>query len=118
MHKRSNEPVFWSLFGAGGVVAALLMPALVFVTGIAGPLGLLGDGALSYERVLGFVGSVFGKLFLILVISLTFWHACHRIYHSSHDLGIRVRRGRLALLFYGFAAFGTVLTVIVVAGIG
>jgi fumarate reductase subunit D len=39
--KRSNEPIFWSLFGAGGMLAALIGPALVFITGIAVPLGLL-----------------------------------------------------------------------------
>ena len=32
--RRSNEPVFWALFGAGGVIAALAFPALVLVTGL------------------------------------------------------------------------------------
>jgi len=35
--KRSNLPIFWSLFGAGGTLAALLGPVLVFITGIAAP---------------------------------------------------------------------------------
>ena len=39
--KRSNAPIFWSLFGAGGMLAALIGPALVFITGIAAPHGWL-----------------------------------------------------------------------------
>ena len=37
--KRSNAPIFWPLFGAGGMLAALIGPALVFITGIAVPMG-------------------------------------------------------------------------------
>ena len=39
--KRSNAPIFWGLFGAGGMIAALVGPMLVFITGIAVPLGIL-----------------------------------------------------------------------------
>ena len=35
--KRSNAPVFWLLFGAGGMLSALFGTALVFLTGIATP---------------------------------------------------------------------------------
>jgi fumarate reductase subunit D len=31
--KRSNAPIFWGLFGAGGMIAALVGPMLVFITG-------------------------------------------------------------------------------------
>src|SRR4029079_6144528 len=37
--RRSNAPVFWLLFGAGGMLCALLGPVLVFITGLAVPLG-------------------------------------------------------------------------------
>ena len=36
--RRSNAPVFWLLFGAGGMLCALLGPVLVFITGLAVPL--------------------------------------------------------------------------------
>ena len=35
MRPRSNQPVFWLLFGAGGMLSALFGVGLVFVTGIA-----------------------------------------------------------------------------------
>ena len=53
--KRSHEPVFWSLFGAGGVLSALVAPALILITGVLAPIGLwMPQQALAYERVLGF----------------------------------------------------------------
>ena len=56
--KRSNKPIFWSLFGAGGMLSALVGPMLVFVTGIAVPLGfLLPCETMSYDRMLAFVAS-------------------------------------------------------------
>jgi fumarate reductase subunit D len=105
--KRSNEPLFWSLFGAGGVVAALALPALIFVTGIAAPLGIMPADTMSYGRMTAFVGGWFGKLFVFGVISLTFWHAFHRIYHSLHDLGVHAGLGFFKILAYSIAFVGT-----------
>lgn len=107
--KRSHEPVFWSLFGAGGVVASMVAPALVFITGLALPLGLFARDALSYERMRAFVGSLPGALFLLIVISLTLWHAMHRINHSLHDIGIDAGMAG-KLIFYGLAFIATIAT--------
>jgi fumarate reductase subunit D len=41
MAKRSNEPFLWSLFSAGGVVAAFLIPILLLLYGIVFPLGII-----------------------------------------------------------------------------
>jgi len=87
--KRSNAPIFWLLFGAGGMLAALFGAALVFITGIAAPTGFLfGDHFMSYPRVLAFSQNWLGKGFLFAIIMLFGWHAVHRIYHSLHDVGI------------------------------
>ncbi len=105
--KRSHEPVFWLLFGAGGMLSALLGPVLVFVTGIAVPLGLLLPAdTLRYDRVLALVQHPLGKLALLAVIALFLFHGCHRLLHSLHDLGVRTGSvGRW--VFYGFAALGS-----------
>lgn len=114
MHKRSNEPVFWSLFGAGGMVAALVIPALVIITGIAWPLGLMSDGALGYERISGFAGSFIGGLILWVVISLTLWHAAHRIGHAAHDFGVHRGLGVWKAICYGAAGLGTLWSLVLV----
>lgn len=113
--QRSNAPIFWSLFGAGGMLSALIGPALVFITGIAVPLGfLLGPETMSYGRMLSFAGSWGGKAFVLAVISLFLWHAVHRIFHSLHDFGLRT--GPLAMLAcYGGALAGTVAAGFVLA---
>ena len=118
MRKRSNEPVFWALFGAGGVLGAMLLPAVIAITGIAGPLGWLGAEAMGYERAHAFASHWTGKLFLLSVISLTFWHAAHRIYHSLHDLGVHRGLGFFKLASYGLAAVGTLVAVAFLLRIG
>ena len=36
---KSNDPFWWTLFGAGGAMAAMLVPILLFLAGVATPLG-------------------------------------------------------------------------------
>jgi fumarate reductase subunit D len=110
MMKRSNAPVFWLLFGAGGMLSALFGMALVSLTGIVVPLGLGPyDGLMSYPRMLGFAQNWLGKAFIFAVIALFAWHATHRIYHSLHDLGVHT--GWLAkLVCYGAALAVTLVT--------
>ncbi len=102
MQWKHNEPFFWSLFGAGGVVTAFITPILVLVIGILIPLGILPAEILDYERMLGFAGTLIGKLLLLVIIALTFWHCVHRIYHSLHDFGYHPGPG-IKLLCYGIA---------------
>lgn len=104
--KRSTQPVFWVLFGAGGMISALVGFALVFVTGIAAPLNLLPKNLMTYDTVHGFAQNWAGKGFLFVVVSLFLWHGAHRIFHSLHDVGIH--SGLLAKLScYGVALLGT-----------
>lgn len=84
--KRSDEPVWWSLFGAGGTWFAMITPITVLVLGILAPLGVIDAEALSYERVSSFATSIIGALFIIGTLALPMWHAMHRVHHGMHDL--------------------------------
>ena len=105
--KRSNAPIFWSLFGAGGVLSALLAPVLVYITGIGVPAGAgMPADALAYPRVLAFAQNLGGKAVLFFVIALFLWHAAHRIYHCLHDFGVHPGLAT-RLMLYGSALAGT-----------
>lgn len=116
--KRSNAPVFWVMFGGGGMLAALFGTMLVFITGLASPLGWpFGPNLLSYQRVLAFSQNWIGKGFLFVVIWLFAFHAVHRIYHSLHDLGIPT--GAVAkIVCYGGALLITVVAAVSLLSIG
>jgi fumarate reductase subunit D len=109
--KRSHAPVLWVLFGAGGMLSALIGPVLVFIAGVAVPLGLaLPSDALAYQRMLAWARPPLGKVVIFAVIVLFAWHAAHRLYKSLHDVG--VKPGPWPRLFcYGAATAVTLLTV-------
>lgn len=116
--KRSNAPIFWGLFGAGGMLSALLGPILVFITGLAVPLGfLLAPDAMSYPNMLAFAQHWIGKAFLFAIVSLFLWHAAHRIFHNLHDIGIHGGPGA-KLLTYGVALLGTLVAGFALLAVG
>ena len=115
--KRSNKPIFWSLFGAGGMLSALIGPMLVFLTVVAVPLGLVSKQTMDYPRALAFAQSGIGKLALLVVISLFLFHGMHRLYHVLHDFGVHVGPGRRAL-FHGVAIAGTLAAAALLVVIG
>ena len=47
---RSHEPIFWGLFGAGGMLTAFITPIMILITGILVPLGVINQENLSYEK--------------------------------------------------------------------
>ncbi len=116
--KRSNAPIFWMLFGAGGMLAALIGPMLVFITGIAAPLAwILPPDALGYTNMTAFAKSAGGKAFIFAVLTLFIWHAAHRIYHTLHDLGIRANVAS-KIICYGISLIFTVIAISTLSFIG
>jgi len=108
--KRSRAPIFWLLFGAGGMLSALTGPALVFLTGIAAPLGWLPQAGLpDYPRMAALVRPLPARGLAFVLVALFAWHAAHRIFHSLHDLGLG--RGALSkAACYGSALVLTLAT--------
>src|SRR5262249_8629891 len=82
---RSNKPILWLPFAAGGLVAALIIPVLILTTGILMPLSIL---PLPYEEVAAFAHTPLGKLLLLGRGALPGWHAAHRLRMTAHDLGL------------------------------
>jgi len=113
---KSNKPIVWSLFAGGGMIAAFVLPALIFITGLAVPMGLLPENVLAYDRMLALAGNPVGKFVLFAVIFLALWHAAHRLRMTLHDLGIR--SGRVAMLAcYGVAGLASIAAAVVLLSI-
>jgi fumarate reductase subunit D len=101
---RSNEPIWWSLFSAGGVVAAFFVPVTIVITAIAVPAGWISD-----EKLYFLLQQPLARLYLFVLISLPLFHWAHRFRYVVADLGLR-GGGRLpAIVCYGSAILGTVL---------
>lgn len=111
---RSNKPLIWSLFAAGGTLAAFVLPALVLL------MLLVAYGhvpsAMSYETMRAFSANWLGKLVLFGVIGLSLWHAAHRLRTALHGLGLRADKA-VAIFGYGIAGLGTLLTLYYLARI-
>ncbi len=82
---RSNKPMLWLPFAGGGLVAALLTPVLILITGVLVPLGLV---HLHYETIAAFAHNPIGKLIVFGAVALPAWHAAHRLRMTAHDLGL------------------------------
>ena len=107
------EPLWWSLFGAGGMVAAFLLPAHIFIQGIAIPLGWVSPDMFNYSSLIGIVGNPIVKIYLFFMIILPLYHAAYRIRLTLEDLRIEWLNHILPLIFYGGATGLTVVTLIV-----
>ena len=106
---KSNKPIVWSLFAAGGTLAAFLAPVLVLLFLLAA----LGHAPtlLGFASLHAFAAGWLGKLFLLVVITLFLWHAAHRLRITLHDFGLR-HDMLAASVLYLVAATGTALSVV------
>jgi fumarate reductase subunit D len=101
---RSNKPIVWGPFAAGGTLTAFLTPALVLVTLLAA-LGFVPE-ILAYERLHAFAGHWLAKVAFAGVVFLSLWSAAHRLRITCYDLGIRADT-LVATLVYAAALAGT-----------
>jgi fumarate reductase subunit D len=106
---RSNKPIVWGPFAAGGTLTAFLTPVLILLTLLAG-LGFTPE-ALTYERLHALAGHGLMKLALAGVVFLTLWSAAHRLRITCYDLGLRADT-LAATIVYAAALAGTAASVI------
>jgi len=101
---RSNEPIWWSLFSAGGVVAAFFMPITIVITAIT-----VGSGWIAADTLLQLALHPLTRLYLFVLISLPLFHWAHRFRFVAVDLGLKGAGQILAVSCYGMAILGTAL---------
>jgi fumarate reductase subunit D len=91
---RSPEPFAWLAFSAGGVAAAVFAPVLLFLFGLALPLGWISP---NYQQILDVLGHPLSRLVLLGVCVAALFHFAHRFRYTLYD-GLQLAR------------FGTVIT--------
>ena len=101
------EPVLWSLFGAGGMVSAFLVPIHLLMVALLLPLGVV-QGAYSHEALSELVANPMVKLYLLVLICLPLFTAAHRFRFTLHEFNLKGSDGLYAPLLYGSAVMGTV----------
>jgi fumarate reductase subunit D len=101
--KNTAEPLWWTLFSAGGVVAAFLVPIHMIIFGFAVPLGWIPDSGSLYRHW-------WIKAYLFVLIALPLYHWAHRFYFALIDMGLATLRKPLAVVCYGAAMAGTIVT--------
>lgn len=104
--KRTAEPFVWLMFSSGGVVAALVLPVLLFLFGVAMPLGWI--PAPSHGELLSLLRNPLVRIGLIGVCALSLVHGAHRLRFTVQD-GLRLQRYEpvIATACYGAALAGT-----------
>lgn len=106
---RSNKPLVWGPFAAGGTITAFLTPVLILLTMLAA-VGHAPD-LLAYDRLYAFCSSLPVKAGFVVVIFLSLWSAAHRLRITCYDLGVRAD-GLVAAIVYLIAVVGTVISAV------
>src|SRR5258705_4479613 len=104
--RRSPEPFLWLLFSAGGMAAALVLPVLLVLFGVAFPVGL--PDAPDQPHLSAIVHNPLTKLVLLGVCVSALFHWAHRFrFTVEHGLKLGRFDGLIALCCYGTAVLGS-----------
>ena len=106
MSRRSPEPLVWLLFSGGGMAAALLVPVLLVLFGVAFPLGWL--PAPDHTHLLALIGNPITKLVLFGLCALALAHWAHRFRYTLYD-GLKLKQASTLIIVvcYGAALAGS-----------
>jgi fumarate reductase subunit D len=111
MTRRRVEPLVWLMFSAGGVLAAVFLPILVLLFGLAFPLGWLDPP--DHEHLLAVISHPVTLVVLLGLFVLMLVHSAHRFRFTLYD-GLQVKAKRtVGVLCYGAAIVGSVATLAV-----
>ena len=106
MTRRSVEPLLWMLFSAGGVMAALFIPVLLFLFGVAFPLGWIPTP--DPQHLLAVLSHPITRLVLFVVFMTALFHAAHRFRYTLYDgLQIKHLEEVIATICYGAEIVGS-----------
>jgi fumarate reductase subunit D len=99
------------LFSSGGMVAALMVPILLFLFGLAFPLGLLSPP--DYAHVFAVLDNWITRLVLFGLCVLALFHWAHRFRYTLYE-GLQLKRYAVPIVAvcYGGAVVGSVIAAV------
>ena len=108
MSKRSIEPLLWLLFSAGGVLAALVIPIVLFLFGLAFPLGWITPP--DHEHLLAVLRHPLTRVGVFSLVMLSLFHWAHRFRYTLYD-GLQIKHLNELIngVCYGGAVVGSVV---------
>ena len=116
MSRRRVEPLVWLMFSAGGVLAAVFLPILILLFGLAFPLWWLDPP--DYDHLHAVVGHPLTFVVLLGLFVLMLVHSAHRFRYTLYD-GLQIKKKRtVAVLCYGTAIVGSVAALAVLWAAG
>ena len=95
---KSNKPLVWGPFAAGGTITAFLTPVLILLT----LLVALGHAPelLAYEHLRALASPWLVKSMIVVVIFLSLWSAAHRLRITCYDFGVRADALVAAIVYF------------------
>ena len=106
MTRRRVEPLVWLMFSAGGVLAAVFLPILIFLFGLALPLGWIDTP--DHGHLLAVITNPLSVVVLLGLFVLMLVHSAHRFRYTLYD-GLQIKKKRtVAVLCYGAAVVGSI----------
>ncbi len=111
---KSNKPIIWGTFAAGGEVVSLITPViivLILFAAIGRP-----PSALGYEQLHAFAAWWFGKLVIFGIVFLSLWSQAHRLRITCFDFGLRAD-GLVATVFYVLAGAASLWLILILSSI-
>jgi len=110
--RRSSEPLWWIPFAGGMMMDAMVAPALIVITGILVPAGIVAP-----DKLLAFLVHPLTRLVLFVFAAATFFHAAHRLRFALGDLGLKSLKPQLGFICYGLAIIGSIVAALVALGV-
>jgi fumarate reductase subunit D len=107
---RSNRPLGWVMFGAGGFLVAFFFPIHILLTGIVQPLGFVATP--DRRWMLNLLEYPLTRIYLGGLLVFAFWHAAYRLRDTICDaLGVRALDDVIMFACYLGATVGTLATI-------
>ncbi len=109
---KSNKPIIWGTFAAGGTLTAFVTPVLIVLTLLVA-LGHVPE-MYTYDKLHDFAVHWFGKLVIFAIIALSLWGAGHRLRITFFDFGLRAD-SLVAVVIYAVAGAGNIAALLILA---